>query len=72
MAEGFSVLNKRFFWASVAIVAIWVAVALVGIFGPELVVNGGADEVRIPAAVIFVSFFGAIATVPVAIVGYRE
>ena len=66
-------LNKKYFWVSGAIASIWISVALLGIFGPELVVNSaGADEVRIPAGVVFVSFFAGIATVFVAVWGYRE
>ncbi|MFC1935584.1 hypothetical protein ACFLX9_02320 [Chloroflexota bacterium] len=70
MEQGF--LHKKFFWVSLAIASIWAAVALVGIYGPELVINSaGGDEVRIPAGVIFASFFAATATVFVAVWGYR-
>ncbi len=73
MTEGFTALNSKFFWVSLAIASIWVAVALVGIFGPELVVKtAGGDDVRLPAGAAVAAFFAAIATVFVAIWGYRE
>jgi hypothetical protein len=72
MADGFSAMNRKFFWTSLAIAAMWAAVALASILGPELVVTDGLDEVRIPASAVVVSFFAAVATIFVAVWGYRE
>ena len=73
MEQGSNFLNKKFFWVSLAIASIWVAVALASIFGPELVVDSaGGDVVHVPAAAATASFFATIATVFVAVWGYRE
>jgi len=73
MEQGSNFLNKKFFWVSLATASIWVAVALASIFGPELVVDSaGGDVVRVPAIAVVASFFAAIATVFVAVWGYRE
>ncbi len=67
MAEGFIALNRNFSWVSLAIAGIWAVVALIGIKGPDLVINSaGRDEVRIPAGVVLMSFFAAMATASVA------
>ena len=50
-------------WASVAIGAIWLAVALTAMFGPDLILtsSGGSDTARIPSGV-FVALFAWLAT----------
>jgi hypothetical protein len=50
-------------WASIAIGAIWLAVALTAMFGPDLVFtsSGGSDTGRIPSGVI-VALFAWLAT----------
>ena len=55
-------MNKKYFWATLSIVTIWIAVLFVGVFGPELAVDSaGGDVVRLPAAPVAVAFFAAIA-----------
>jgi hypothetical protein len=53
------------FWATLAIVAIWLAVLFDGVFGADFV-SGQADSyTRVPSSV-FVAFFGVLATSSVA------
>jgi hypothetical protein len=52
-------VEKKPVWLAVCIVAIWAAVALIGIFGPSL--EAGTDTV-IPLSAILAPIFGAIAT----------
>ena len=59
-------------WASLAIVAMWGAALLISLFGATLVVDSAAgDHVDMPAAGIIARFFAFIATVVLAVVGFR-
>jgi hypothetical protein len=50
-------------WASLAIAAMWLAVALAAVFGPDFVStgNGGMDSTRIPSAIV-VGLFAYLGT----------
>ncbi len=59
-------------WATVAIVAMWLAVLFVGVFGPDFVSsNSGVNATTIPSA-IFIALFACIATASVAKRGFRH
>jgi hypothetical protein len=62
----------REMWASVAIVAMWLAVLFAAIYGPDVVTSsaGGSDSATIPSAVVM-ALFACIATWPVAKYGFR-
>jgi low temperature requirement protein LtrA len=65
-------MYARWIWASLAIVAMWGAALLISLFGPTLVVDSAAgDHVDMPAAGIIAVFFAFIATVVLAVVGFR-
>jgi len=68
-------LDIREMWASLAIVAIWLAVLFDGVFGPDIVTNansvGGSAGTRVPSAVV-VAFFAFLATWVVARYGFRR
>jgi len=70
-----SLLHARELWASVAIVAIWLAVLLDALFGPDIVtqtgVAGVGDSATIPSAVAL-ALFAAFATWPIAKHGFRD
>ena len=65
-------MQNKYFWAALAIVAMWLAVLFVGVFGPVLEVTSAGDTVSVPAAVIVVATFAMIGTVLVAIFGFRK
>jgi NAD/NADP transhydrogenase beta subunit len=57
-------------WASLAIVAMWLAVLLDAVFGPDIVsTNGGANSTTVPSAVA-VALFASLATWAVARYGF--
>ena len=62
-------------WASIAIVAMWVAVLFVGIYGADITVNGGGSSgsggTSVPS-VILVALFAFLATGAAAKYGYRD
>ncbi len=58
-------------WASIAIVAIWMAVLFDAVFGPDFVHTAAATTTTFPSA-IGVAFFAFLATVAVAKHGFRE
>lgn len=65
-------MYARWIWASLAIAAMWGAALLISLFGPTLVVDSAAgDHVDMPAAGIIAVFFAFVATVVLAIVGFR-
>lgn len=63
-------IDVRELWVSVAIVAIWLAVAIAAIFGPDIrsfTVSG--NNTVVPSAVV-VALFALLATWPVAKYGF--
>jgi hypothetical protein len=67
LAAGLSERGSRAAWigSAVALVAIWVAMAVASIAGPELVT--GSDPTRVPLAAILSPFAAVVATAYVAI-----
>jgi len=66
-------MKPKFRSATGAIIVIWIAVMLIGIFAPSLQISDpeGAD-LTVPVGAICAPFFAAIATVFVAFWGYRD
>ena len=56
----------RELWATVAIVAMWVAVLFVGVYGGEATFHSVDSSVSTVPSVIFVALFAAIGTASVA------
>lgn len=65
-------LQNKYFWASVSIASMWIAVLFVGVFGPTMNAGGSTGVQNLPVAVIMVSFFALIGTVVAAVFGFRK
>lgn len=66
-------LDARDLWTTLSIGVIWLAVLVVGVFGPDLVSNGGVTNgggtTTVPSGV-GVAFFAMFATIAVAKYGF--
>jgi hypothetical protein len=58
-------------WASVAIVAMWLAVLFDAVYGPSFVSSNGANSTTIPSAIV-VALFAFLGTTSVAKYGFRH
>jgi hypothetical protein len=58
-------------WASLAIVAMWLAVLFDGIYGPDFVSSSGASTTTIPSVIVLVPF-AFLGTRAVARSGFRH
>ena len=66
-------MKPKFTSVTAAIIVIWIAVMLIGVFAPNLQIGEtGGTELTVPVGAICAPFFAAIATVFVAFWGYRE
>lgn len=66
-------MQNKYLWATLSIAAMWLATALVGVFGPLLEIqSAGGDIVAIPALAMTVGFFALVATIIVGIFGFRQ
>jgi hypothetical protein len=59
------------FWATVSIIAMWLAVLFDGVFGGDMVFTNSSGNTAIPSAVL-VALFAVIGTVSVAKLGFRH
>jgi hypothetical protein len=67
----FEVLELRHAYTAFAIAAIWIAVALTTVFAPDIESTTVTDHTIVPSGVV-VALFAFLATVPVAVFGFRE
>ena len=66
-------MKPKFPSATGAIIVIWIAVMLIGIFAPSLQISDPeGTDLTVPVGPICAPFFAAIATVFVAFWGYRD
>ncbi len=64
-------MENKYFWSSLAILSMWIAVLFTGVYGPSFEVSSGADELSIPVA-WGIAFFAMIASIGVGIFGFRK
>lgn len=65
-------MQEKYALAALAIVAIWVAVLFVGVFGGDIATESSSGESTEVPVVAAVAFFAAIATAFVAWFGFRN
>jgi hypothetical protein len=66
-------IKPKFAYTTAAIIVMWLAVMLIGIFAPNLQKHEtGGTELTVPVGAVCAPFFAAIATVFVAFWGYRD
>lgn len=65
-------MYRKWIWASPAIIAMWAAVVLVGVYGPDLVVDHDTSPVKVPALAIVVALCVVVATLVLAWRGISE
>ncbi len=65
-------MERKWAWTSLAIVAMWIAVLFTALFAPSLETRGVAgDTTSVPVAAIVVAAVAFIATIVVAVQGFR-
>ena len=64
-------LLVREFWAALSIIAMWLAVLFVGVFGGDMVFSSSNGTSSIPSAVL-VALFAVFGTISVAHRGFRR
>ncbi len=65
-------MPNKYFWAGASIVAIWLTVVFVGIYGPDFEFQSGSGNMtRVPVA-WGMSLFATIATIAIALRGFHE
>ena len=66
-------MTRRWIWASLAIASMWIAVLFVSLFAPSLQSHDVAgNDTTLPLAGIVTATFAFVATIVVAVVGFRE
>ena len=65
-------MPNRHVWAGFCIVAIWMAVLFVGIYGADFTTETASGDITTVPVVWGVAVFGTIATMFVALWGFRE
>ena len=65
-------MPNKHFWAGCSIVAIWMAVLFVGIYGADLTTETASGDVTSVPVVWGIALFATIATIFVAWRGFRD
>jgi len=67
----FEGLELRHAYTAFAIASMWIAVLFTCVFGPDIVTSSVTDRAVVPSGVV-VAVFAFLATVPVAVFGFRR
>ena len=67
----FEGLELRHAYTAFAIAAMWIAVLFTCVFGPDIVTSTVTDHAIVPSGIV-VAFFAFLATIPVAVFGFRR
>ena len=67
----FEGLELRHAYTAFAIASMWIAVLFTCVFGPDIVTSSVTDPAVVPSGVV-VAVFAFLATVPVAVFGFRR
>ena len=67
----FEGLELRHAYTAFAIASMWIAVLFTCVFGPDIVTSSATDRAVVPSGVV-VAVFAFLATVPVAVFGFRR
>ena len=67
----FEGLELRHAYTAFAIASMWIAVLFTCVFGPDIVTSTVTDHAVVPSGVV-VALFAFLATVPVAVFGFRR
>ena len=65
-------MQNKYFWASVAIVFMWLAVLFVGVYGPTMSAGGSSGVQGLPVALIIVAVAALVGTSIVGSRGFRK
>ena len=65
-------MQNKYFWATVSIVIMWLAVLFVGVYGPTMDAGGINGAQDIPVALSVVALCALVGTIIVGVVGFRS
>jgi len=65
-------VQNKYVWASLAIVAMWIAVLFVGVYGPAIESENAAGEITSVPVAVAIAPFAMVGTILVAIFGFRK
>jgi len=65
-------MQNKFFWATLSIIVMWLAVLFVGVYGPTMDAGGINGAQDIPVALIVVALCALVGTIIVGNAGYRS
>jgi len=65
-------MQNKYFWATLSIIIMWLAVLFVGVYGPTMDAGGINGAQDIPVALIVVALCALVGTIIVGNAGYRS
>ena len=65
-------MQNKYFWATLSIIVMWLAVLFVGVYGPTMDAGGTNGAQGIPVALIVVALCAMVGTIIVGKSGYHS